>query len=234
MPNWDSTHFIIEGPRKQVASLYNLLYMFNKPARRRVHEGMWVGVLMKQVGLPLDTNMKTYGSIRAYSLEDKDMTSKPTLTLHIYTETPWQPEIQPWRMMMKKLKMDKCQMYFQSEETGTGYYVTNDKEKKYFKDRWIVDVADLANAITETEKQKADCFFRYFHAGINRFESFAALIEAFAGALKPDKDIHAYCKEGKTEEDILKIIQYTWGNSRGFSFEISPVLIEENPDLLFW
>lgn len=59
-------------------------------------------------------------------------------TLRFTTETAWGPCNQVFDLICRKYP--SIRYYFQSEEPGMVEYLTNDKEGKYFKDKYCVDV----------------------------------------------------------------------------------------------
>ena len=64
--------------------------------------------------------------------------SKRGNTLRFTTETAWGPCNQVFDLIC--IKYPSIRYYFQSEEPGMVEYLTNDKEGKYYKDWYCVDV----------------------------------------------------------------------------------------------
>ena len=134
MPNWCETNYVIEGPQEDLTALNNVLTSLKAMETPLVDNGfgvLWVGCLVAILGG--DTS-KIYcrGEILDFSYENG------IIRMHI--ESAWS-ELREMRWFIHK-KLPKLKFYFQSEEPGMCIFESNDKEGRYFPERWLLDWND--------------------------------------------------------------------------------------------
>lgn len=132
MPNWCSTAYAIEGDAKEVKSLYETMKELQERKEPSVENGFgttWLGCLVDALGGDWNevwcrgdwSNLQFNGEI-----------------LEFDTMTAWAPCNATFDFVSKKFPT--LRYYFQAEESGMAEYWTNDREGKYFPDKYIVDL----------------------------------------------------------------------------------------------
>lgn len=132
MPNWCSTAYAIEGDAKEVKSLHDLMSGLQKQKEPSVPNGFgtaWLGNLVDAFG---ENWEKVYCRGSWYDLEFDGR------VLTFNTETAWSPCNEMFDMVCKKYPT--LSYYYRSEEPGMALYFTNDKEGRYFQDRFVVEL----------------------------------------------------------------------------------------------
>ena len=132
MPNWCSASYAIEGDAKEVKNLYELMKGLQERKEPSVPNGFgttWLGCLVDALGGDWH---KTHCRGNWSNLEMADNVLKFT------TETAWCPCNETFELVCKKFPT-LCYFY-QSEESGMAEYWTNDREGKYFPDKYIADL----------------------------------------------------------------------------------------------
>ena len=132
MANWASTSYRIEGNKKDLQELFNLIKAFDTGERKPFDEKTdkeWEGNIVWALGGEPITGQNTYrGFIQTYELDDK--------LLSIEAEEAW--VVTDFRSFLEE-HYENMKVYFCSEENGCDYFVTNDKEGKYFGYTCMVD-----------------------------------------------------------------------------------------------
>lgn len=132
MPNWCSTAYAIEGDPKEVKSLYETMKELQERKEPSVENGFgttWLGCLVNALGGDWNevwcrgdwSNLQFDGEI-----------------LEFDTMTAWAPCNETFDFVSKKFPI--LRYYYQAEESGIAEYWTNDREGKYFPDKYIVDL----------------------------------------------------------------------------------------------
>lgn len=132
MPNWCSTAYAIEGDAKEVKSLYDLMSGLQKQKEPSIHNdygSAWLGSLVDALG---EDWKKVYCRGSWYDMEFDGR------VLTFNTETAWSPCNEMFDTVCKKYPT--LSYYYRSEEPGMALYSTNDKEGRYFQDRFIVEL----------------------------------------------------------------------------------------------
>lgn len=131
MPNWCYTSYAIDGKRKEVQSLYSKMNRLEKRKKPLVRNGFgktWLGCLVTLLGG--DWN-KIYcrGSWSDLQFDGG--------TLRFNTETAWGPMDEVFDFV--KTQYPSLNVFYMAEEDGNCVYATNDKEGRYFRDRYKVE-----------------------------------------------------------------------------------------------
>ncbi len=132
MPNWCSTAYAIEGDAKEVKSLYDLMNGLQEQKEPSVPNGFgtaWLGSLVDALG---ENWEKVFCRGSWYDLQFDGR------VLTFSTETAWSPCNEMFDMVCKKYPT--LSYFYRSEEPGMALYCTNDKEGRYFQDRFAVEV----------------------------------------------------------------------------------------------
>lgn len=139
MPNWCYTSYVFEGKKEEIADLHKKLQSLielPKPLVENDFGKLWLGCVVTLFGGDWNV-INCRGSI-----DDLDEPEETTLRLTTFTAWGDMPEV--WDFVLKQYPSVKY--YFCAEESGNCYYSTNDKEGKFFSDRFIVEQDD-----TDTE-----------------------------------------------------------------------------------
>lgn len=139
MPNWCTTSYVFEGKEEEIADLHKKLRSLQElpaPLVENDFGELWLGCVVTLFGGDWNT-IDCRGDIE--DLEEPNGT-----TLSLITSTAWGDMPEVWDFVLRQYPSIKY--YFCAEESGNCYYATNDKEGKYFPDRFIVEQYD-----TETE-----------------------------------------------------------------------------------
>lgn len=132
MPNWCSASYAIEGDAKDVKNLYELmkgLQERKEPSVKNDFGTAWLGCLVDALGTDWhEVDCRGYWS-------GLELVGD---TLRFETETAWGPCDETFRLVCRKFP--SLRYYYQSEEPGMASYLTNDREAKYFKDKYILDM----------------------------------------------------------------------------------------------
>lgn len=132
MPNWCSTSYAIEGDAKEVKNLYELMKGLQERKEPSIENGFgttWLGCLVDALGG--DWN-------KVYCRGDWSNLEMVGDTLRFETETAWGPCDETFELVGQRFPT--LRYYYQSEEPGMVSYLTNDRDGKYFSDKYIVDL----------------------------------------------------------------------------------------------
>lgn len=135
MPNWARTCYIAEGAKEQLKQLYDTMNGLEKMKAPGLHENdfgsTWLGNLVIRLGGDWE---KVYcrGAWEGLRLEDD--------RLIFQVESAWEESHEVRKLIEKEIPGLK--LYYQSEEPDMGVYVTNDRERKYFTERFFMDTED--------------------------------------------------------------------------------------------
>lgn len=132
MPNWCSAVYAIEGNANEVKKLYELMKELQERKEPSVENGFgttWLGCLVDALGGDWNkiccrgewSNLEMGNSVLKFA-----------------TETAWSPCNETFDLVCKKFQ--SLRYYYQSEELGMAEYRTNDREGKYFPDKYVLDL----------------------------------------------------------------------------------------------
>lgn len=180
MPNWCSTAYAIEGNAKEVKELYELMKGLQEKKEPSVKNGFgttWLGCLVNALGG--DWN-------EVWCRGEWDTPQFDGKVLRFSTMTAWSPCNETFDFVC--MKFPSLHYFYQSEEPGMVKYWTNDREGKYFTDRYITDVCtDDGEYLTE-----------YFTDMSSLFD----WLEEIAGRpIKSQQEVDALVEEWKKENE---------------------------------
>jgi len=132
MPNWCYTSYTCVGDAKDIKNFQKLILSLERRKKPLVPNGfgnLWLGCIVKKLGGDWH---KVYcrGSITDYSIQENG-------TLCLSTETAW-AEMAEWRRFIES-KYPSLKLFFQAEEEGCEYYVTNDTIGTYYPERYLLE-----------------------------------------------------------------------------------------------
>jgi hypothetical protein len=134
MPNWCDTIYKCVGDPKEVRSLYKIINANDKRKTSRVKNGfgtLWIGNIIDALGEDWE-KLRCRGEIIGYHIENNLLT--------IYQSTAW-CEQEGFRECIEK-KFPSIQVYYREEEPGCDVYYTNDADRNYFPERYLLNNND--------------------------------------------------------------------------------------------
>lgn len=139
MANWASVSYRIEGSKSDLQKVFGVIDDFmtgrKKPKEERASMG-WVGNIVKEMGATEEQMENNYlrGFIQTYEI-DGDI-------LCIEAEEAW--GLTDFRHVLLAI-MPELTIYYVVEEPDDHIYGTNDREGKYFIDKFFVDACIEGN-----------------------------------------------------------------------------------------
>ena len=124
MPNICTTHYVIEGEKKEIDTLYETMTSLQAMEQPLVENGFgptWLGCLVKALGKNPEEVLCRGEWMDLERADD---------TLRVTFETAWTPCYEVAALM--KSTYPSLHIYYKAEEPGNGIYVKNDVEGKYF------------------------------------------------------------------------------------------------------
>ena len=122
------------GDPKEVRSLYKIINANDKRKTSRVKNGfgtLWIGNIIDALGEDWE-KLRCRGEIIGYHIENNLLT--------IYQSTAW-CEQEGFRECIEK-KFPSIKVYYREEEPGCDVYYTNDADRNYFPERYLLNNND--------------------------------------------------------------------------------------------
>lgn len=186
MPNWCTTDYVIEGPHETLKKINDAIL------HHEVEENSssdWEGNVLKALGItweriPDEKGYYMKGFIQDSSFLDED-------TLKFYAEEAW--GITDFNLVLEKNFPD-IKVYFNGEEPNMEVYLTNDKEGKYFPNRYFVDTC--INRVYNSE---------YFKT---KEKAYKWLSEISNNKVTNEEQVEAFNTEPLDEDDFIYIHEF--------------------------
>lgn len=188
MANWALTSYLIEGSKKDLERIYNIIDNFMSGRQDPVETGAsgnWEGNILKTLGATEGQLKNNYlrGFIQEYEMDEG--------VILIEAEEAWGDT--DFRHVLKTL-MPELTIYFITEEPGCEVYITNDADGKYFPCRFYVQSCIDGNYEEE-----------YFEDETEAMEYIAPLI----GKEKINKaDLEAWNKQHEDDYDYVYVHEF--------------------------
>ena len=128
MANWAYTDYVIEGPKEALQKIHDAI-MYCKPSNG-ASEG-WEGDILSTLGITWDRDKKC---LRGFI--QKDTVNLTDTTLSFGAEEAWGAT--DFHEMLQ-IGIPNIKVYYRVDEPDDAVYATNDKEGKYFTERYFVD-----------------------------------------------------------------------------------------------
>ena len=147
MANQSDVVYKCIGDPKEVRSLYKIINANDKRKTSRVKNGfgtLWIGNIIDALGEDWE-KLRCRGEIIGYHIENNLLT--------IYQSTAW-CEQEGFRECIEK-KFPSIKVYYREEEPGCDVYYTNDADRNYFPERYLLNNNDeplYFNTIEEAAK----------------------------------------------------------------------------------
>ena len=188
MPNWCYASYVIEGKKKEIDEFEEMMTRLNSMEQPAVENGFgtsWLGCIVHELG-------EDWNTVRCRgSWSELERVGENTVKLN--TETAWSPCNETFDLICKKFPSLKY--YYSSEEPNMCEYWTNDKEGKYFKDRFYIDLC--------TPNEEYGCeYFRTLDDALNWMR------KNYSENIKTKEDIETLCEQW--EEESLDAFCYLY------------------------
>ena len=184
MANWAITEYEIEGNTESIDKIFDAILHHN--VREHSSEN-WEGNVLDKLGIEFESKEHPY-SMRGF-IEDASIISDGNISM--CAEEAWGAT--DFGEVLEKNFPD-VKVYWMSEESGCEVYETNDKEGRYFQDRYYVD-AYINNNIEDEYFSKKEDAFKY----ISRITK---------GKVNNQEEIDAFNDEHENDDDYIKIFEY--------------------------
>lgn len=138
MPNWCNTSMTIEGPKAEIESIHRKIKEWT--SRNYVENDFgknWLGNIVVGAGF----SYKLLACRGLISFMDEEITARQDepgiYYFQIQYESAWTDINGTWETILKKYAPN-CEIYYVAEELGNEYFVTNDRDKRYYDEEIIV------------------------------------------------------------------------------------------------
>lgn len=188
MANWASTSYRIEGSKSDLEKVYNVIDSFMTERQEPVDTTAskeWEGNIVTALGASDEQISKNYlrGFIQEYEMDGD--------TIRIEAEEAWGAS--DFRDVLKQL-MPELTIYYIVEEPGCEVYATNDRDGKYFTDRFYVDACVKGNYESE-----------YF---CTEEEAMAYAANLLGMDKVTEKDLESWNNEHGEDDDFIYVHEY--------------------------
>lgn len=138
MPNWCGTSMTIEGPKAEIESIHRKIMEWT--SRNYVENDFgknWLGNIVVGAGF----SYKLLACRGVILFMDEEITARQDepgiYYFQVQYESAWTDINGTWETILEKYAPN-CEIYYVAEELGNEYFVTNDRDKKYYDDEIIV------------------------------------------------------------------------------------------------
>ncbi|MBX3238960.1 MAG: hypothetical protein KIT80_09280 [Chitinophagaceae bacterium] len=184
MPNWCLTIYIIEGDPGEINDLEEKLRGLqegNVSLAENAFGKTWLGNVVKLYGGDPD-EIACRGNFEEWQRINDN-------TLELETSTAWVEMRETWDFVCRQYS--SLRYYFRAEEPGGEYFVTNDADRKYFRDRFFMDQPEEGTLYFETEKALFAEVSGRTGTDISNWEELRAAIKKYNEADEDDNPITA-------------------------------------------
>ena len=139
MPDWCDTRMTIEGPKDQLENIQKMILKWtSKNYAKNGFGHRWLGNIVLGAGFSYEG--KNGLSCRGEITEVEEMEEKePGLYyFQLWYISAWEDVSETWQIILEKFA-PSCKMYYCAEELEGDFFITNDKNKKYYEEECIID-----------------------------------------------------------------------------------------------
>ena len=153
MPNWAFTDYAIEGPKETLQKIEQAV--LHHDVEENSAED-WEGNVLIALGITWNRGGPDEGGkyMRGF-IRDAPHWCNDNKTLSLFAEEAW--GVTDFNEVLEENFPD-IKVYWSTEESNEGIYATNDKEGKYFPDRFFVDTCINDNYATDYFLTKEDAY----------------------------------------------------------------------------
>ena len=138
MPNWCNTSMTIEGPKAEIESIHRKIKEWT--SRNYVENDFgknWLGNIVVGAGF----SYKLLACRGLISFMDEEITTRQDepgiYYFQVQYESAWTDINGTWETILER-HAPNCEIYYVAEELGNEYFVTNDRDKRYYDEEIIV------------------------------------------------------------------------------------------------
>lgn len=138
MPNWCNTSMTIEGPKTEIENIHQKIMEWT--SRNYVENDFgknWLGNIVVGAGF----SYKLLACRGAITYMDEEITARQDepgiYYFQVQYESAWTDINGTWETILEKFAPN-CDIYYVAEELGNEYFVTNDRDKRYYDEEIIV------------------------------------------------------------------------------------------------
>lgn len=138
MPNWCNTSMTIEGPKTEIENIHQKIMEWT--SRNYVENDFgknWLGNIVVGAGF----SYKLLACRGLISFMDEELTARQDepgiYYFQVQYESAWTDINGTWETILEKFAPN-CDIYYVAEELGCEYFVTNDRDKRYYDEEIIV------------------------------------------------------------------------------------------------
>lgn len=138
MPNWCNTSMTIEGPKEEIQSIHRKIKEWT--SRNYVENDFgknWLGNIVVGAGF----SYKLLACRGLISSMDKEITTRQdepgTYYFQVQYKSAWTDINDTWEIILEKFAPN-CDIYYIAEELGNEYFVTNDRDERYYENEVYV------------------------------------------------------------------------------------------------
>lgn len=187
MANWAYTSYAIEGPKETLEKIEQAI--LHHPVKEGSSDG-WEGNILMALNGTDDWKSTSY--MRGF-INEEPWYEESHGALRFSAEEAW--GVTDFDEELMSIFPD-IKVYWITEEPGMAVYQTNDKEGKYFKDRFYVDTC-IDNADTYTDNDYKD---EYFETEKDAYEWIAEITK---GKVSTKEEVDKFNEECGEDEFIL-------------------------------
>lgn len=138
MPNWCNTSMTIEGPKAEIESIHRKIMEWTSRNYVKNDFGKnWLGNIVVGAGF----SYKLLACRGLISFMDEEITARQDepgiYYFQVQYESAWTDINGTWETILEKYAPN-CEIYYVAEELGCEYFVTNDRDKRYYDEEIIV------------------------------------------------------------------------------------------------
>lgn len=155
MPNWCNTSMTIEGPKEEIQSIHRKIKEWT--SRNYVENDFgknWLGNIVVGAGF----SYKLLACRGLISSMDEEITARQdepgTYYFQVQYDSAWTDINDTWEIILEKFAPN-CDIYYIAEELGNEYFVTNDRDERYY-DNEIYVMSNLEKSNPLYQKWNAE------------------------------------------------------------------------------
>lgn len=139
MPNWCDTRMTIEGPKDQVENIRKMILQWT--SKNYAENGFghrWLGNIVLGAGFSYEgeNGLSCRGKIT--EIEEVEKKEPGLYYFQMWYISAWEDVSKTWQIILEKFA-PSCKMYYCAEELEGDFFITNDKNKRYYEEECIID-----------------------------------------------------------------------------------------------
>ena len=158
MPNWCNTSMTIEGPKAEIESIHRKIKEWTSRNYIKNDFGKnWLGNIVVGAGF----SYKLLACRGLISFMDEEITARQDepgiYYFQVQYESAWTDINGTWETILER-HAPNCEIYYVAEELGNEYFVTNDRDKRYYDEEIIVlSNLEKTNPLDQKGEEEFEC-----------------------------------------------------------------------------